>query len=52
MNLFSNMLRNSDGNSNHKEIDMRLFFTKCVNGETPLPPFTRNYHFSYVKRDY
>lgn len=39
-------------NPNNKEIDMRIFFTKYANSDDVLPPFTKNYHFSYIKRDY
>lgn len=51
MKLFFRMF-NSNDNLEYKEIDMRLFFKKNISNELPLPPFTKHYHFSYVKRDY
>lgn len=52
MKLFFRMFNNLDDNLEYKEIDMKLFFKKNISSELPLPPFTKCYNFSYVKRDY
>lgn len=47
MKLFTRVNINPD-----KEIDMRIFFNNHVNEDEVLPPFTKHYHFSYIKRDF
>lgn len=47
MKMFTKVNINPD-----KEIDMRIFFTKHANSDEVLPPFTKNYYFSYIKRDF